>query len=954
MDDIEILVGLVAIAVLLVIFLIPYLLFSHIGLKSKVRNLEQLVRRLQTDMARLAKPLVAENISPQLTSPQPTSPEKTFAQPASVQPDPQTAQPTPWPSAPPQSAAMAAGPSAATPDSDSVPPRAFVFKPGLIDKLTAWLRENWVLAIAAASLALAGIFMVQYGIENGLLTPFWRVMGALGFGAALIAGGEFIRRKTGDDTQDGDGVGATEFLPSTLSGAGIVVLYVAVFAARALYDLIDPLTTFLGLGAVSAIALVLGWFYGPLLAAVGILGASLAPFITGSNSDSSWMVHYYLAMVAMVALGIDTIKRWAWISALGLIATLAGGWVLWAAKGADLHFLGGAVLTALAAFAIPERGPFPRQSGAAFLDAVLSHGKRRPEFPTRLAFGTTLAVTAAALLVILDANSSDTVWLGLIALALLLGATTIWTRNAPALFDHALIPGIALLVSIALESTGHGPLFREFQQAGLPVAIDQATPVATPIPLTVWLLTALGAVGTLLMFARMQWALHEGGTKLATTFWALSATVFAPAMMLTLEFLWAPGPVLGSYNWALAAIAMAALMVALATRAATATDAGRPLRTGLFTVGALTLITLAVFLILTESALTVALAVMVLGTAALDRRYALPPLTCFIQIAVAIITFRLVVWPGFGWALGWDYTSNRYDIAYFEVAFAFLATLALLAAAWWLSRGQRLKTALVLESACWTILGVFLAVTLLRAAPRTDSDSHWVMGLMSAIWVALALNQLYRMQAGGTFMTIIRAVVAGVYGLIALGTLAVLLVFSNPLTAYDEYVLGPPIFDSLALAFLPLAASFAIAAWKVTHFGRVVRLGFILAASFFAALYIGMEIRRLWRGTNLNVPGFTDPELYTYTLAMLIAAVALLVFAFARRSDILRKVAMAGVALTVAKVFLVDMSGLSGLIRVFSFMGLGLSLVGLAWLNRKMTAQWERSAPTKPEPEPKA
>jgi uncharacterized membrane protein len=39
------------------------------------------------------------------------------------------------------------------------------------------------------------------------------------------------------------------------------------------------------------------------------------------------------------------------------------------------------------------------------------------------------------------------------------------------------------------------------------------------------------------------------------------------------------------------------------------------------------------------------------------------------------------------------------------------------------------------------------------------------------------------------------------------------------------------------------------------------------------------------------------------------------------------------------------MSGLSGLIRVFSFMGLGLSLVALTWLNRKMTAQWERGAP---------
>lgn len=922
MDDLEIMISLAAIVALLILFLIPYLFFSHIGLKSKVRELEQMVRRLQAG------------------APQPAP-----AQPAPAQTSPQTTAPTPWPSTPAQGIA-----AQGTPADTNTPPKAFVFKPDLIDKLTAWLRENWVLAIAAASLALAGVFMVQYGIENGLLTPLWRVVGALGFGAALIAGGEFIRRKTGDDTKDGDATGATAFLPSTLSGAGVVVLYVAVFAARALYDLIDPLTTFAGLGAVSGTALVLGWFHGPVLAAVGILGASLAPFITGSNSDSSWMVHYYLAMVAAVALGIDTIKRWAWISVLGLAATLAGSWLLWAAKGADAHFLAAALLTAAAAFAIPERGLFPRQSGAALLETVLSRGKLRPAFPTRLTLGATLAATAAALMVIVDANTADTVWLGIMALGLLLVATTLWSHDAPALYDHALIPGIAFLATLALESTGNGPLFRAFQQAALPVATGQATPVATPIPLTVWLLAGFGAAGTLLMFARMQGALHKNTPPLVPTFWAFCAAVFAPATMLALEFLWAPGPVLGPYNWALAAIAMAALMVLLASRAATASDARRPLRTGLFAVGALTLITLAIFLTLTKAALTVALAVMVLGTAALDRRHALPPLTYFIQIAVAIITFRLVVWPGLDWALGWNYTDNLYTVPYFEVGFAFLASLALLAAAWWLSRGQRLKTALVLESACWTILGVFLTITLLRSAPRSAGDSHWVLGLVSTIWVALALNQLYRMQAGGKLMTILRAVVAGAYGLAALGTLAVLLGLSNPLTAYSQRVIGPPVFDSLALAFVPLAVVFAIAAWKLAHFGRMVRIGCVLASSFFAALYIGMEIRRLWRGTSLTVPGFTDPELYSYTLAMLIASVGLLVFAFGRRSDILRKVAMAGVALTVAKVFLVDMSGLSGLIRVFSFMGLGLSLVGLAWLNRKMTAQWERSAPAKPAP----
>lgn len=933
MDELEALIALAAIVLLLILFVVPFLLFSHLGLKSRVRDLDQLVRRLQTDLA-LALQGQALNKAPQAA--QTSSPKAEAVRPDAVQP----ATSMPWPAAP--MAAAQGGDSARNDqrrDDRYRSPPAYVFKPDLIDSLTLWLRENWVLAIAATSLALAGVFMVQYGIENGLLTPFWRVMGALVFGMGLIAGGEYIRRHAGNDRKDGDAVGATKFLPSTLSGAGVIVLYVAVFAARALYGLIEPPMMLFGLTMVSTVALVLGWFYGPVLAAVGILGATLAPFITGSNSDNAWLVHYYLAMVAMVALGIDTVKRWAWVSALGLVATLGASALLFAVGGAELHFLLGGLMTAFAAFVIPERGVIPRQSGPSVLDAIKSRGKHLPGFPARLTFGATLAVAIATLWVQLGANTPDTVWLALFALALLLLATTVWTREATALYDHALIPGLAFLAALALESLTYGPLLRDFQIAALPVTDGPAT----PIPPTIWVLVAMGAAGGLLMFLRMGW------TKgFPATFWAFCAAVFAPATVLILEFMWSPAAVLGQYPWALAAISMAGLMTFLATRAS-GTDDAAPLRIGLFAVGALTLITLAIFLVMTKSALTVALAVMVLGIAWLDRRHALPPLSLFIQLAVAIITFRLVIWPGFGWALAWNHTESIYRVAYYEVAFAFLATLALLIAAWRLGQGTRPKTALVLESACWTISGVFLVVTLLRVAPRSDADSHWVLGLMSTVWVALALNQIYRIRGGSRFMAVVRWGIAAVYALTASISLGLLATSANPLIGYDAQVSGPPVFDSLALAFLPLAAVFAVGAWKITQFGRVVRLGLVLASSLFAVLYIGMEIRRLWRGRDLTVPGFSGPELYTYTLAMLIASVGLLMFAFGRRSDILRKVAMAGVALTIAKVFLVDMSGLSGLIRVMSFMGLGLSLVALTWLNRKMTAQWDKGPLDKPD-----
>ncbi len=40
--------------------------------------------------------------------------------------------------------------------------------------------------------------------------------------------------------------------------------------------------------------------------------------------------------------------------------------------------------------------------------------------------------------------------------------------------------------------------------------------------------------------------------------------------------------------------------------------------------------------------------------------------------------------------------------------------------------------------------------------------------------------------------------------------------------------------------------------------------------------------------------------------------------------------------LTVAKVFLVDMSDLTGVYRAMSFIGLGLVLVGIGWLYQRL------------------
>ena len=225
------------------------------------------------------------------------------------------------------------------------------------------------MAVAGVSLALAGVFLVQYGVEQGLLTPTMRVLAALGLGAALVVAGDLLRRRHGDAAA----------VPSGLAGAGLVVLFAAVLAARALYGLIGPGPTLGALVAVAALAIVLGWFHGPVLSALGLSGAGAAPFLVGGESAVAWLFYPYFALLAVVGLAVDAARHWRWLSWLALAVAGTGAGLLYQGGVAAEHVLGFLALVTLAAVLVPGASvhpatPRPRSVNACWRAAA--HGPR--------------------------------------------------------------------------------------------------------------------------------------------------------------------------------------------------------------------------------------------------------------------------------------------------------------------------------------------------------------------------------------------------------------------------------------------------------------------------------------------------------------------------------------------------------------------------------------------------
>lgn len=142
-----------------------------------------------------------------------------------------------------------------------------------------------------------------------------------------------------------------------------------------------------------------------------------------------------------------------------------------------------------------------------------------------------------------------------------------------------------------------------------------------------------------------------------------------------------------------------------------------------------------------------------------------------------------------------------------------------------------------------------------------------------------------------------------------------------------------PLFNLLGLSYLLpglLLALIAAAPGLVLH--REARVAASAGSGILVFVYLSLETRRLFQGPVLTWGPLTTPgnaELYAYSVVWIAFALALLALGIWRGSKMLRYASLAILMIATAKVFLFDMSDLTGLYRVASFLGLGLALISI-------------------------
>ncbi len=166
----------------------------------------------------------------------------------------------------------------------------------------------WVGGIA---LITSAIFFARWTVEQGLVTPEFRFAMMLFAGIGSLVAAEIGLRKGYERTAN------------PLSGAGIAILYIAFFAGHTRYELISLSMAFTGMVFVTVTACVLAVRYDAFPTAVlGLLGGFATPVALSTGEDRPIGLFSYILLLNLGLLAVGIKRKWHGLFELGLVGTL--------------------------------------------------------------------------------------------------------------------------------------------------------------------------------------------------------------------------------------------------------------------------------------------------------------------------------------------------------------------------------------------------------------------------------------------------------------------------------------------------------------------------------------------------------------------------------------------------------------------------------------------------------
>ncbi len=686
-------------------------------------------------------------------------------------------------------------------------------------------------------------------------------------------------------------------IAQALTGAGIAVLFVSVYAAANIYFLIPNILGFLLMIAITALGVVLSVRHGAPIALLGLVGGFLAPALTSAPTPHPGPLFIYLYLLFA---GLSwVIRRQGWWP-LAILAQLgAFFWVvLWliAYYQPEHHLWLSLFIIAIAATSILTlQGVSPKKLQiAAPMLQILSYG---PLIASFVLLGSILSLNNFALadwgfFAVLSSGCVATAYfdertyikLPWLAMAVVTGMMIFW--------DPENLKWFSIIV------VGFGTLF----------AVSGYLSIWRSTHPTHW--AALSATALVVFYLLAYKELREVPfLNNGPTFWGFAGFILAGVAIIAIQRIMTLFPIKGKTQQKVLAS---------------------------YAIAATSLINIGIAIEIDSHWLMLAISLETLAIAWLTK---LIPITILRSLTgVLAIVFTIMIMPQAFPVIAETFSIKLYP--YFQIPIVKwplrLLGIPTLAFAWTSQlllseKDDRLVRAL--EAGAAILLAILINVIVMHFFSELVHAEFATRGFNNSLWLILAFTYLlghrYFKREALAWCSI---------GLIIFVIVRIIwfdLLFANPLW-YRVNVGSQPIINALWLVYaLPAIILLFIRNLLKSHDLKKLTNACLWLSPLLLFTFINYTIRQIFQGPYLNLPQTTDAEMYTYSVVWVTLGLILLVIGIIKKYIVLRYISLALMALAAFKVFLLDSAELTGLFRVISFLGLGFSLLTLGYLYQK-------------------
>lgn len=796
------------------------------------------------------------------------------------------------------------------------------------ESLESMIGARWPVWVGGLALALGGIFMVKYSIEQGLVSPAVRLAMSGLFGLILVGLGEGVRRR-----QAPIDLPALRhaLVPGALTAAGVVALFGTIYAAYGVYDYLGNTLAFLLLAIVALATVGLSLLHGQALAGLGLLAAMLTPFLIESDAPSIWGLFAYLVVAWLATLAASRIRGWNAVPALAnltlmvwyvaFMATEPSGSV-WAMVAAVLVMMAG--LTFLWPAGDGEARPeAPTQEPAAAAEAGFRRWRSEalPRMPHRsIRFtGALAALAAAAGIMVFGGVDGISVqeMVQFSAIVVALAGAGAWRTSGAVYALTALLAAIAGAGDAATGDlfSGVGMLV----EGSMPAAAIYGGSLVAPL---MGLGLALAALGGLALWR------HGRSAPAYAALWSWLIWL-SPLSLVTISFL-AFGNFSLDFKHGGSGLGYAVLFLAIALRMdkGLADQPWRQVIIGGLVTGSYLSLVLALHA-LTQSVVTTILVAVAGFTYLIGARLKPWPSLVWMMGLAGVVVLARIAWQP---SLVGDMALSK--TPFFNQLLPGYGIPALLAAlgAYAVKDGPSIRARNFLQA-----LASLLALTTVAILTRHALNG----GVLAGNAPTLGEQSIYTLIAvGGSaiLMTLDMKSPSPVFrwGSMVVGGISLLSALVAHVATLNPYFTGEltgewPFFNLLLLGYLlPAFAFFGLAYYARGNRPVFYVAGLAAAGALLAFLWATLSVRRFWQGPGLaEWKGFEQGEMYAYSVVWLVLGVTLLLAGSRYKAKSLRVASAVLVFAAVIKVFLIDMSNLEGILRAASFIGLGAVLIGI-------------------------